>query len=258
MAVNTTKTKYIIFRTQGKIIDNNFQKLVFNSNEIGRPEDPLQIFEIERIHNAGTTKNFKLLGILFDEYLTFEPHINLLCSKISRSLYIMNRLRNMLPRKALLSLYYSLVHSHLNYCISIYGCANKTNLSKIFLKQKQAIRIVTNSNYRANTSPLFKTLKILPLHKQITFAQTKFMHNFKFNKTPFSFNQTWITNHMRNPNLNLRNNDDFYIQPHRLESLKRLPLFQFPKLWNECGPIKHENNPSAFLRSLKSKLFSEI
>jgi len=44
MAVNTSKTKYIIFRSHGKQIQENHEKVVFNSNEIGTPNDPAKIF----------------------------------------------------------------------------------------------------------------------------------------------------------------------------------------------------------------------
>ena len=40
------------------------------------------------------------------------------------------------------------------------SCANQTNLHKLFLKQKQAIRTISNANY---TAPLFKQLNVLPL-----------------------------------------------------------------------------------------------
>ncbi len=39
------------------------------------PKDPNLVYEIERIHNEGEIKNFKLLGVLLDEYLTFDDHI---------------------------------------------------------------------------------------------------------------------------------------------------------------------------------------
>ena len=39
MSVNVSKTKYIIFRTKGKKIDVNVEKVVFNNNEIGQPND---------------------------------------------------------------------------------------------------------------------------------------------------------------------------------------------------------------------------
>jgi hypothetical protein len=38
MAVNTAKTKYIIFRTRGKKINPGDCHLVYNGNKIGMPE----------------------------------------------------------------------------------------------------------------------------------------------------------------------------------------------------------------------------
>ena len=46
MAVNAAKTKFIVFRTRGKIINPLDCHLVFNSNEIGQPEDPALIYDI--------------------------------------------------------------------------------------------------------------------------------------------------------------------------------------------------------------------
>jgi hypothetical protein len=40
MAVNTSKTKFIVFRTQGKKIDANECALYFNNNEPGKPVNP--------------------------------------------------------------------------------------------------------------------------------------------------------------------------------------------------------------------------
>ena len=181
----------------------------------------------------------------------------MLCNKISKSLYIINRVKNFLPRKSLCTLYYSLVHTHLNYCASIFGCATKTKLKPLFLKQKQAIRVITNSQYRAHTNPLFKELNIMPLNELIVFSQLKFMYKFKNNMLPLSFAETWITNRERNPNLNLRNADNIYIPPHRLETLKRLPIFEFAKLWNEDQT--DQNQPfKMYLKHLKSRLLENI
>jgi len=40
MAINTSKTKFILFRTQGKKVDDQICKIVFNNNEIGKFQDP--------------------------------------------------------------------------------------------------------------------------------------------------------------------------------------------------------------------------
>ncbi len=81
MAMNTGKTKYMIFRTRGKPINENDCQLVYNSTEIGLPSDPALIFPIERVYNAGNEKNFKLLGVYFDEYLSFDAHVIQLCKR---------------------------------------------------------------------------------------------------------------------------------------------------------------------------------
>ncbi len=73
MAINASKTK--LFRTRGKIINPLDCQLVYNGNEIGKPVKPELIYPIERIHNEGLTSNYKLLGVLFDEYLA-QKHLS--------------------------------------------------------------------------------------------------------------------------------------------------------------------------------------
>ena len=67
MAVNTSKTKDIICRSHGKIIDPEQCRIVFNSNEIGQEENIELIKHIDRVHNKGAEKSFKLLGVYLDE-----------------------------------------------------------------------------------------------------------------------------------------------------------------------------------------------
>jgi len=253
MAINTSKTKFILFRTQGKKVDDQICKIVFNNNKIGKFQDPLLIFPIERIHNQGVTKVFKLLGVLLDEYLSFDAHINLLCSKISKSSYIINRAKNFLPKYALLSLYYALIHSHLAYFTSIYGNANQTNIQKLAKIQKKAIRVISNASFRAHTAPLFKKLQILPVEQMITYSKLKFMHNFTFNRLPPSFQGMLSRNIDRDPAYNLRNAENFFITP-----IKFMPLFSFPALWNNENVSKEDPNSKSYLRSLKSRLLREI
>ena len=146
-----------------KQIDPQACSVVYNSNEIGLPEDPALITPIERISFDNPEKSFKLLGVLFDEYLSFKPHVDMLCSKISKSLYCLNRVKNFINSKSLRLLYFSMIRSVISYGINIYGCANKTTLEKLIVKQKQAIRTICNATYRAHTAPLFNSKKFFPL-----------------------------------------------------------------------------------------------
>jgi hypothetical protein len=78
------------------------------------------------------------------------------------------------------------------------------------LRRDMIIYIISRAGYRDHTNPLFKQTGILPLDNLIKYSNLKFMHKFTHNKLPFSFSETWITNRVRNPNLELRNVDDLY------------------------------------------------
>ena len=141
MAVNVSKTKFILFHTRGKKINEDDLKIVLNMNEIGKIEDPQLIFPLERIHSKHAKpglRSYKLLGVHFDEFLSFDQHIGFLCAKLSKILYCLRRASGLLSENSLKLLYVSFVHANLLYCCNIIGCASKTNLKKISLIQKKS------------------------------------------------------------------------------------------------------------------------
>ncbi len=160
MALNTGKTKFMIFRTRGKFIDDNDCHLVYNSTEIGQETDPMLVSPIERVHNNGLEKSFKLLGVFFDEYLSFDSHVSHLCNKISKTLFSMNRIKKLCeqgcPQKIVLrscALFYYLLYECLWIC-------KQDNINPSVSQAKKAIRIIAKANYRDHTGPLFADLEI--------------------------------------------------------------------------------------------------
>ena len=149
-----------------------------------------------------------------------------------------------------------MIHSNLSYCINIYGCASKTSLNPLILKQKQAIRTISKVGYREHTGPLFSNLKILSLEKMITYYHIKFMQNYHFKKLPLSFANMWPTNEELNPGRNLRNAEDLHIQPHRVELVKKMPLYSFPLAWNNAPADKLNPIQHLYMKSLKSVLLT--
>ena len=130
---NVTKTQYIIFRTRGKIINNDSQ-LCYNANEPGQPNDESLIYTLDRVHDNPPDKNsksYKLLGVYLDEYLSFNQHYNILSNKLSKSLLL-----NLLSQKTLRLLYFALFYPHINYCPIVLNCTTKKNEFKNY-KRKQ-------------------------------------------------------------------------------------------------------------------------
>ena len=147
MAVNTNKTKFIIFHPKGKKVDMGNKSLVFDNNDPSQPYNPKLVSTLDRIHfnhPDPSCHSYKLLGILFDEHLSFSLHIDSLKSKLSKSLFCINRVKNLVPQKTLKTLYFSLFHAHLLYCPLIVNCASKSCINKIVIIQKKAIRAITN------------------------------------------------------------------------------------------------------------------
>ena len=265
MAVNVGKTKYIVFRPKGaKILvdlDNNGVK--YNSNEIGSPHDPNRVFNLGRVHNDHVDKNersYKFLGILLDEYLSYDAHCNLLCTKLSRSNYIINRVKNILPTKSLKTLYYSLIHPHILYGLPIYSCTTQKNLNKIFKMQKRAVRSITKSKYNSSTNPIFVGLGILPLEHLITETRALLMHSIYHKYSPTALHNIWITNETRslNHDHDLRDGHHIYIPLARTEHVKRLTHFALPKTWNDLPDSKLNRNTTTFKIFLKNHLLTQL
>jgi hypothetical protein len=261
MAVNTAKTKYIIFHSKGRSLDLDGRELIFDSNPPNTPIDNTLISTLGRIHNNHPnidSRSYKLLGILLDEHLSFNANTDYLLSKLSKSSFIINRSKNFLPKASLITLYYSLFHSHLTYCTTIASCTSKANVDKIFRAQKKVIRSITNSHYNAHTQELFARLGILPYTKLITQAQLHFMHSYHHHYSPPSFSNTWLLNSERAPELNLRNSEEYSLPRPNLSSFTKFPLYTFPKAWNEAGPCKFHRNKALFRNELKRELLNSL
>ncbi len=160
MAVNVSKTKFIIFHTKGKITDHSIH-LTYDDNKPNE-NDPSLIHNIERFytnHLNPQCRAYKILGIYIDEHLSFDFHTIHIISKLNRSLYCMNKVKKNLPPAAMKSLYYALIHSHLSYCPIITSCATNTNIQKILRhrrKQYELYQINKSATILALYSPFIR------------------------------------------------------------------------------------------------------
>jgi hypothetical protein len=201
MALNGSKTTYIIFHTKNKKVDMTNLKLEYNANAPHEQFDATLVSPLERFHDDHINKecrSYKLLGIHLDEHLSLNHHVNYLCNKLSRSIYCINQAKNFLTLQALRSLYFALVHSHLTYCPIILSCTHNSNIERILKLQKKAIRTITKLPYNAHTAPLFSSLNILPYASILKQAKLHFMHSYVYNYAPKSFDNTWTLNNQRN------------------------------------------------------------
>jgi hypothetical protein len=187
-----------------------------------------------------------------DENLNFNEHCRRVSSKIASAVYVMNRVKNFLPTEILRTLYFSLVHPHLLYCLPIYACTTEKNIKSLFKLQKRAVRIVRKTSYLAHTSQFFESLKIMPLETLILYNQSLLIHSIVHRYAPSSLLNIWTLD--RPHDRQLRNNNDLPIPFARTDQTKRLPYFNFPKIWNNLHEQKWTPNPITYKIALKHLL----
>ena len=260
LSLHPDKTKYLVISSSKQV--QELKTLIFINNNNSNSNDLNLFSEISRIFPDDKTPAIKYLGVYFDPNINFKFHIQSISSKLSKAIYILRRVKNFLPASALKTLYFSLFHCHLIYAAEIWGCASKNVLTPIFLKQKQAIRILSNKKYNSHTEPLFKQNKILPFFDLLEFMKIKFMHSFYFKNLPSSLSNMWTLKRTRNQVQELpalRNEDDFYIPFARTDQTSLLPQTSFPKLWNLLPQeIRSIQNKFSFSNKLKDIYLSKL
>ncbi len=263
LSLHPDKTKFLLI-SHNKTVEEMDVNLVINNNNPN--QSPLiNLIKIQKISKNDPIPAIKYLGVYFDPELNFKYHIAQISKKLSRALFSIRQVKNILPTKSLIALYYSLFHCHLVYAVEIWGSASPSLLQPLIKKQKMAIRLISGANYNSHTEPLFKKLSILPLTNLITFFNLKLIHSFVYNTIPTAFNNTWLTNRehrLNQPNnedLALRNDNNLYIPFCHKSNLLRFPLFNLPKIWNSLPAILTSTaNPFHFCMQLKNYLNSTL
>ena len=100
-------------------------------------------------------------------------------NKISKNIGILFKARPFLNKKSLLSLYYSYIHSYINYGSVSWGSTNS--------QQKHALHIIFNKSKFEHTSELFKSRRILNVYKLNIFNTAVFMHKIQGKLAPSIF-----------------------------------------------------------------------
>ena len=164
LSLNTQKTKLMLFHRKQK----HFDKISVVINGI----------EIEHV------PSFNFLGIMLDENLSWKSHIEMVGNKISKVTGILYRLKNVFPENVLFVLYNSLIVSYINYGLLLWG----THSHKLELLQKRALRFMTNSSYRAHTTPLLIKHGLLNVRDMYKLKLLKFYYKLSYDLLPPYFN----------------------------------------------------------------------
>lgn len=191
-----------------------------------------------------STDCVSFLGVRLESSLKWKSQVSQLENKLNKALFAIRTLRRSTDLQTSLIVYHSYFLSLVRYSIIFWG-SYKTQIDRIFIKQKEVIRILYNLSYRESCRPHFIRNGLLSVPAIFIYEIISFL---KIN--PNYFDKYKMSHHY-----GTRNRNDFQLPPHRLNLFERSPLYKGLKFFNALpNHIKSESTTDGFLKKLKSFL----
>ena len=126
-------------------------------------------------------KSVKYLSILIDSNLNWKEQIQQISKKYLGVSMSYVRLDILLIGKQV-QLYHAIILPFFSCGCIVWSNTYDHNVKRLQIIQRQAIRLITFSNFDAHTSPLFAKLNLLKLQDHIKLQTLFFMHQFNTGK----------------------------------------------------------------------------
>ena len=237
LSLNAKKTKFSIFHKASRRDDLPLviPKLFINNQVIKRQS------------------SIKFLGILLDENLSWKEHLILTENKIAKNVGVIYKAKPYLNKDSLLALYFSSIHSCINYANLVWGSTHRSNLQKINSQQvnKQSTVIRTGFTIPKNFLSLVKYSMYINLLNTAVFmhkiknrtASSSFLE--KFEQPSHSYSTRFSCGNYRKPQIKLR------------KCIFRISI-RGPAIWNDLVGIteKEIQSYSHFKTKIKRKLLN--
>ena len=238
LSINAGKTKYIFFHKQqdSKKVPQKLPMLILNNTTLER------------------VSSIKFLGVILDENINWNRHIELAENKISKNIGILCRASLYLNKESLKSICFSFIHSYISYYNITWASTSKTKLTTIFTKQKHTFQIIYNKSKYVHSKPSMQKMIVLNAYQINIFQILRFKHKHKLNKNPIIFANSFNNIEHKYPTRYSRNNNK---QPKlKTKNTSFAINYQGPYLWNMCLDDNEEVilSVSLFSSIIKRKL----
>ncbi|XP_061576185.1 uncharacterized protein LOC133442243 [Cololabis saira] len=153
-----------------------------------------------------------------------------------------------------LTLYYSLIFPHLNYCNIVWASTHPTYINKLLIIQKRFLRMISHANRYEPSAPLFINYSLLSINKINIFKTCLFMFKFKnyIQNLPSSFHNFFCVN----SNIHSYATTKYFNLPFcRTWKHQSFITYRGPHLWNSLNKsLKSSPSLPIFKKHLKNFL----
>ena len=174
----------------------------------------------------------KFLGVIVDQKLTWQDHINMLCNKIAKGIGILKKVKHKLDRKTLINLYYTFIFPYLTYCNIIWGNAAKVHINRLLVLQKRTLRLIYNVDVRQSSKQLFHNANIMNVYELNIYSICMFMFKHWKGLLPSSFVNVFKRRFMVHT-CNTRSSHTYELILCRTETRKKSISYNGPIVFNK-------------------------
>lgn len=157
LTLNTQKTNYMSFSIYDRNQpDDNYEIKIHTCR---RSQKTCSCPVIDRV------SEFKYLGVMVDQRLSWQSHIDLVASRLRKLIWIFKTLRHVATKKLLNHIYVALVQSIIIYSITVWGGALKTKLLGVERAQRALLKTMLFKKRRFSTQSLYSLADLLTIRK---------------------------------------------------------------------------------------------
>lgn len=179
---------------------------------------------------AGTklayVNEYEYLGVILDECLTFQKHINYITNIINSKVYLFNKIRKYITCESALILYKASILSYFNIGDISYNSANKALLTKLQTLQNKSLRCIYHNEKNSNIMELHTKARLLTLEDRRKSNMATMAHSRKLSCFELCRNRDRV----------LKSNDTRILFKPLAKSrrFERCFIYQAIEIWNNC------------------------
>jgi hypothetical protein len=227
MAIHPQKTKCMVLTSRQK-----------------HQRKPLTLSLILGENRVEQVSEHRVLGVIIDNEFKWQSHIEKLCKRLAKNLFLLGQLRHYVDSASLKIFFQAHLLSHVNYVSTVWSSASEVHLKKLNSLYRRAAKLIL-PDQSLSTAEKMKKLEILPLNKQFEFNKCVLMYKVHIGQAPPYLGDLFQQAPARYGSNNYR------LPLPRIDLYKTSFAFAGSSVWN-CLPAEMKTCPS--LHRFKSKL----
>ena len=199
-------------------------------------------------------KCYKCLGVILDEKLNWEHHVEMITKKVNAGIAVIKRIKTCVPQEFLQTVYNALIQPYFDYCCQLWDNCGIVLKEKLQKCQSRTARVITGASYDIRSVDILATLGWQTLDNRRKYLKSIFIYKILNDETAPNLKENFlrisdcpITHQLRN------SQTDLVLPFPKSEFKKKTFSYNGATLWNNLPmTAKQYNSMSCFKRLIKS------